>query len=1033
MRLRLSIMKKFVFAFLMLSILPLCVLGYTTLHNLRAVGRKAIDSSTAQLEKRARESLELRSIELANRVAQTLNSCESDLLTLVMLPRRSDAYRQFSWNHRKTIWTREGTNDNPVEVHVQVPLYSGLAFIGPDGRERVRISEDRIVKHSELRDVSKPENTTYKSERYFQEAKKLKAGEIYVSHVTGWFVTRKEQLGKARHIEDAVEGSKYRGVVRFATPCYGENGELEGVVVLSLDHRHLMELTLHVLPTRERFVVFPVYSSGNYAFMFDDDGWIITHPKYSDIRGVQPDGKVFNASDPSYTREKLLVGEVPFNLGHVDFINPNYGYILRQVRLGHSGVTSTFNVGGTPRVMAYAPIFFNSPPYNRYGIFGGITIGVETAKFQEPALLTGAKIDEMVAKTKQGSLVILGITALLAVLLAIGLARTFTRPIFYLAGKARDIAAGHIPDDVAVRTGDELELLAQNFADMAREIQEHQESLEQSLAELAQSKKSVEQYSHELEKQLRVLKNVHYLSQYLSTVYDRELVLQTVLKTCVEGLGYDRVILYLYDHPSRRLVCHRVFGFSARDEERAMAASYDIDRHDCIPTRVFATGETIFVKDIHAEERATPLDLRIAEVGETDFFVYTPVKSRDRVIGILGADTKTSRREIKEIDVESLQILANYAARAMERSELYERLVAEKNSINSIISHMTSGIVTLDEGGRVSWFNPYSEKVFQIKGEDALGKHYGEVFAALPSWVEVIDNYLSSRKNEARSLEHHSVFKNGEEKILEVHFSTIPHEKHQHNTHLLFVRDVTQRKRMEEHIGRSDRLVSLGVLAAGIAHEMRNPLTGISLLMDDLHDKLGAKPRERELIQRSLQEIDRLENLINGLLDFAVPSRGVNLEVRPFGNVLQNTLFLVKKLCKNQGVSLSVHTEEDLPLLNIDPEKLQQAVLNLLLNAIQAMPEGGQLNIEVKKVASEESLLSEPAVRIVVSDTGRGIAAEDIPFIFDPFFSRTPSGCGLGLAIVHGIVQEHKGRISVSSQLVKGTSFRVDLPAVMGA
>ena len=233
---------------------------------------------------------------------------------------------------------------------------------------------------------------------------------------------------------------------------------------------------------------------------------------------------------------------------------------------------------------------------------------------------------------------------------------------------------------------------------------------------------------------------------------------------------------------------------------------------------------------------------------------------------------------------------------------------------------------------------------------------------------------------------------------------------------------------MEEHIRRSDRLVSLGVLAAGVAHEIRNPLTGISLLMDDLHDHLHDLPRERELIQRSLQEIDRLENLINGLLDFAVPSRQVKLELRPLADVLENTLFLVKKLCKSNNIALTSRAEESIPLLHLDPEKLQQALLNLLMNAVQAMPEGGELTIEVKNVSAEESLLSRPAVRIEVRDTGNGIAPADIPYVFDPFFSRTPSGCGLGLAIVHGIVQEHGGGISLSSQLGQGTAFRMDLP-----
>lgn len=1032
MSLRFSITKKFVLGFLALSILPLCALGISTLYNLNVIGKRAIDSSTVQLENRAKESLELRAIELANRVSQFLQSCEADLLTLRMLPRDAEIYRRFALNHRKTIWTREGTNQDPVEVFKDLPLYREVTFIGPNGIELIRIVDDRIEGPSGLRDVSTPENTTFKSEHYFQEALKLKSGEVYVSHVTGWYVTREEQLAGAQSIEEAVEGKKYEGVIRFATPCIGASGEFEGMVVLSLDHRHLMELTLHILPTDERFVVFPSYSSGNYAFMFDDEGWMISHPKFYNLRGTFPDGSEVDPTALSYSRERLLAGKVPFNLDYVAFINPNYPFIAKEVRAGKSGVTSTFNVDGTPRVVAYAPVEYAQIPYNKHGIFGGVTIGVEIAKFREPALLAGAKIDEIVVQTKQDSLIILGGTALTAIFLGIVLARRFTTPILYLARKARDIAAGDIPHDVAVDTGDEVELLALNFSRMARKIRKHQDRLEHSLAELAQSKKSVENYSGQLEKQLKVLKNVHYLSQYLGTVYDRELVLQKVLQTCVDGLGYDRAILYLYDPATRRLVCHRTFGFAPEHEERAQGSSYDIDRHECIPTKVFRSGETIFVRNIRTDERASSIDLKMAENGETDFFVFTPIKTRDRAIGVLGADTKTTRRPIEEIAIESLEILANDAARAVERSELHGELVSERNFVKSIVTHMTNGIITLDESGKVTWFNPYSEDVFRIKPEDALGKHYQDVFSGLPTWVEVIDRYRNDEDQTQASPQYHSVFQEGKEKVLAVHSSRIFQDQQQQSIFVLFVRDVTQRKQMEDHIRRSDRLVSLGVLAAGIAHEMRNPLTGISLVMDDLHDHLRDRPQERDLIQKCLMEIDRLENLISGLLDFAVPSGRVSLQVRPLGDVVQHTLFLVRKLCKNRKISLSVHSDEDLPLLNLDPERLQQALLNLLLNAMQAMPDGGSLDLQVKNVSKEESLLSEKAVRIVMTDTGKGISSEDMPYIFDPFFTRTPSGCGLGLAIVHSIVQEHKGRISVSSQVDKGTSFWVDLPVGNG-
>jgi len=678
--------------------------------------------------------------------------------------------------------------------------------------------------------------------------------------------------------------------------------------------------------------------------------------------------------------------------------------------------------------MAYAPIIYTSVPYDRHGVFGGITIGVQSTKFAEPAMLASAKIDQLVAQTKHNSLIILGTTAVGAIFIGIVLARRFTLPIKYLGRKAQQIARGNIPYYVAVQTGDELEILAEDFEAMATEIRRHQQSLEQSLAELSDSKTSVERYSRQLEKQLKVLKNVHYLSQYLSTVYDRQLGLQTVLRTCVEGLGYDRAILYLYDDTTRLLTCFQTFGFAPEHEELASGTAYDVERHDCIPTKVFRFGETILVRDVRTDPRATAIDLQIAEAGETDCFVFSPIRSHDRVIGVLGADTKSTLREIRESDVESLEIVANDAARAIERSELYGKLISERNFIKSIVTYMNSGIIALEQSGEVTWFNPYSEAIFNISPEAALGKHYREVFSESAEWIEVIDRYLSAPGNAPGTLEHYSLFRDGTEMVLEVHSSWIDRQKPHKDIFLLFIRDVTQRKRMEEHIRRSDRLAGLGFLAAGIAHEMRNPLTGMSLLMDDLHDHLWDRTREQDLIRRSLEEIDRLENLINRLLDFAVPSRTVNLKVCPVEDILENTMFLVRKLCKNNRVSLATRVEQNVPPVHLDPEKLQQALLNLLLNAIQAMPLGGNLQVDVKWIPPDESLLEGPAVRIAVTDTGTGIAAADIPYVFDPFFTRSPSGCGLGLAIVHSIVQEHNGRISVSSQLGKGTTFWVDLP-----
>lgn len=182
------------------------------------------------------------------------------------------------------------------------------------------------------------------------------------------------------------------------------------------------------------------------------------------------------------------------------------------------------------------------------------------------------------------------------------------------------------------------------------------------------------------------------------------------------------------------------------------------------------------------------------------------------------------------------------------------------------------------------------------------------------------------------------------------------------------------------------------------------------------------------MIQKALSEVERLENLVNGLLDFAAPSRRLRFVVHSVEEVISNTLFLIQEQCKKQKISIAVKVADPLPPLHLDPDRFRQSLLNLLLNAIQAMPEGGDLSLHVDRVLEDQSLVSGPAVRILVADTGKGIPAEDIEYIFDPFFTRNPYGVGLGLAIVHSIIDEHGGRITVSSEMGNGTTFRIDLP-----
>jgi signal transduction histidine kinase len=237
--------------------------------------------------------------------------------------------------------------------------------------------------------------------------------------------------------------------------------------------------------------------------------------------------------------------------------------------------------------------------------------------------------------------------------------------------------------------------------------------------------------------------------------------------------------------------------------------------------------------------------------------------------------------------------------------------------------------------------------------------------------------------------------------------------------YILTIEDLTERVNFRQQLARFERLASLGRLSAGIAHEVRNPLTGISLLLDELHDRLLANPKDQALIQRALQEIERLDGLVNELLHFAAMPE-TRVAQGDLAIVLRDTLFLVNKQFQNQKVQIHESIPAELPHPRMDSDRLKQALLNLLTNALEAMPDGGNLWLSAQRIAD--------GVLITVRDTGQGIPADRVDLIFEPFYTTKGEGTGLGLSITHTIITSHGGRIEVESQSGEGTTFKVFLP-----
>ena len=825
---RLSFHKKVLYIFCGLTLLPLVLLATLAGQSLDTVEQMLRASAISALDEQAAETLELRAVMVADEVRTFLRRIESDLGALSQLPAESASYLWFSQNHRRPLWFRSGSNEDPREERVSARLYKELAFIGPDGVERLRVVDGFLS--DDLRDVSKPANTTYLTETYFSAAKGLPEGRVYVSHLTGWHVSKQEQLGEAKNPGEAIEGASYEGVVRFARSVFSDKGELQGVVVLSLDHRHLMEFTQHITPTDERYVVFPSYQSGNYAFMFDNEGWIITHPKFWDIRGLDKDGHLVPPYTKSSSPESIASGSIPYNLREASFIHPNYPEVHQSVLGGRSGVLDVTNVGGSRKIMAFAPIFFDSGPYAETGVFGGITIGAEVKQFHSMAVSAAENIRLLYQTFLTGAWVMIGITALLVVFVAFRLSHNITGPLSTLISGTKEMARGKLGTQVDISSPVEVADLATAFNSMARQLYERRERLLRTLAVL-----------------------------------------------------------------------------------------------------------------------------------------------------------RRSRKEMKR----------------------------ERDFKQTIVENVAVGILTLDKDEQVTSLNGVARTILNMEDESSGEMPLAKALNGLPE----IYRSVSANMNVDRWSEYVSLERNG--RSLTYRLALHPLSSGSEDGRILTMEDLTERVSLRQQMARFERLASLGRLSARIAHEVRNPLTGISLLLDELHDRMLSSPDDQRLIQRALQEIERLEGLVNELLNFAsLPD--TRLAPGDLSAILRDTLFLVSKQFQKQKVVLHEVIPEELQHPNMDRDRLKQAILNLLTNAMDAMPDGGELWVSAQR---EDKGLS-----LTIRDSGQGIPAERLSLIFEPFYTTKGEGTGLGLSITHTIIASHGGRVEVHSHVGEGTEFRVYLP-----
>jgi two-component system sensor histidine kinase HydH len=237
---------------------------------------------------------------------------------------------------------------------------------------------------------------------------------------------------------------------------------------------------------------------------------------------------------------------------------------------------------------------------------------------------------------------------------------------------------------------------------------------------------------------------------------------------------------------------------------------------------------------------------------------------------------------------------------------------------------------------------------------------------------------------------------------------------------VLILRDLGEVRRLQDEIHRKEKLAAIGGLAAGVAHEIRNPLSSIKGIASYYKDKFADGSEDYEMAGVMIEEVDRLSRVISELLEFARPTK-LNRRPANINDLLEHSTRLVQQEATAQDVRIALQPVPEALEAEVDPDRLTQCLLNLYLNALQAMEDGGQLTIAGYRVGSDD-------VAIDIKDSGSGIATEDLTAIFDPYFTTKPKGTGLGLAIVHNVIEAHQGQIKVRSVPGEGTTFTIILP-----
>lgn len=517
--------------------------------------------------------------------------------------------------------------------------------------------------------------------------------------------------------------------------------------------------------------------------------------------------------------------------------------------------------------------------------------------------------------------------------------------------------------------------------------------------------------------------------------YDYRTTLLDFARELSSELHVDHLLDRVASHLSEVLSVDRLAVFTATEsggfsltKSRGLDISGPLDLSFLDPQRPELQKGYLFFESVR---RPFGLPESVQETIERlDLHYYIPFKVKARTLGYLGLGKTREGDFLSSEDVDLLRTVASTVTIGLENARLYESL--EERAVQyqtlrefseNVIESISVGVLACDLEQRIEMWNSSMEPMYGLKRSEVEGKKLAEVFppellAELPPAYEP-HRVTSLYKFRLRTAD-------GRHLIVNLSAAPLLGKDDQVIGRLLIMNDLTERVSLETQLVQAEKLSSIGLLAAGVAHEVNTPLAVITSQAQMLMKQIPVDDPRSRTLDKIIKQSFRASEIVNNLLKFSRVSGSEHSEL-DLNKLIRETLSLVEPMLKASKITLNAQLDSDLPLVFGNSGKLQQVFMNLIMNARDAMPRGGELTLATE---SENS-----TVLVEVSDNGVGISADHLDKIFDPFFTTksTSRGTGLGLAVTYGIIREHAGKIRVESTVGQGTSFRLEFPTARKA